>query len=87
MRIVVTTVRGLEELGHGDQASSSRIEEPDGLHKCDRYFMNGMIFESFWINGSQDGISDDDIERFVESFPIRGLPPNQKFRIAGAASK
>jgi hypothetical protein len=23
----------------------------------------------------------------VESFPIRDLPPNQKFRVAGAASK
>jgi hypothetical protein len=29
----------------------------------------------------------DEIGRYVESFPIRGLPPNQKFRVAGAASK
>jgi len=56
-----------------------------GFVSCDRHFRNGWIFESVRINGIE--IPDDEIDRYVESFPIRGLPPNQKFRIVGAASK
>ena len=84
-RIVVTSIRGLEEPGDGDPEPSGRAEKPLGLQRCDRHFHKGWIYESVEIIG--DEIPDDEIEWYVESFPIRGLPPNQKFRIAGAASK
>ena len=82
-RIVVTSIRGLEEPGDGAEEPFSRAEEPLGLQNCDRHFHNGLLSETVWINGSQGSIPDEEIERFVESFPIRGLPPNQQFRVAG----
>jgi hypothetical protein len=34
--------------------------------RCD----NGSLTEVVFLNGSRDGISDEDLERFIESFPI-----------------
>jgi hypothetical protein len=84
-RIVSRELIGLHEPTDGDPIPGDRAEEPLGLVSYDRRFGNGWIWETVHING--DEIPDDELERYVESFPIRGLPPNQKFRIAGAASK
>ena len=81
-RIVVTTIVGAPDPSDGDPEPGSRVDRPLGLYKCER----SRRFDIVWINGSQDGISDNEIDRFGESFPIRGMP-NQKFRIAGAPSK
>jgi hypothetical protein len=35
--------------------------------RCD----NGSLTEVVFLNGSQDGISDEELERFIESFPIK----------------
>jgi hypothetical protein len=32
---------------------------------------NGSLMEVVYLNGSRDGISDEDLERFIESFPIK----------------
>ena len=32
---------------------------------------NGSLMEIVNLNGSRDGISDEDLERFIESFPIQ----------------
>jgi len=84
-RIVMRTIPGILDPSEGPEYLSGRAEEPLGLRTCDRYFMSGMVFETVWINGCE--IPQDEIDRFVESFPIRGLPPNQKFRVSRAASK
>jgi hypothetical protein len=84
MRFVSTDIIGLVE----EDGSDVPVVQPEvqlGFVSCDRHFRNGWIFESVRINGSE--IPDDEIDRYVESFPIRDLPPNQKFRIVGAASK
>ena len=81
-RVVVTAIQGLEDPDDEIDARFRGVEEPLGLYKCDRSFYNGCLFEMVWINGSRDSITNDEIERFVESFPISGMPPNQKFRFA-----
>jgi hypothetical protein len=81
MLIVSRAIIGLVE----DEDSGEPVVQPEvqrGLVGCDRYFQNGWIFEYVKING--DEIPEDEIERYVQSFPIRGLPPNQQFRIAAA---
>jgi hypothetical protein len=35
--------------------------------RCD----NGSLSEIVYLNGSREGISDQDLERFIESFPIQ----------------
>jgi hypothetical protein len=80
LRIVSTRVMGVAVDGDGPRPSSEP-EEPLGLRSCDRYFRNGWIFETVWINGSDEKISDEEMDRFVESFPINGMPANQKFRV------
>ena len=32
---------------------------------------DGSLTEVVFLNGSRDGISDEDLERFIESFPIK----------------
>ena len=52
-------------------------EQPLGLRTCDRYFMNGMIFESVWINGCE--IPGDEIDRFAESLVLKGPNRNKLY--------
>jgi hypothetical protein len=85
IRVVSTRIIGVLDASDGCDVPVSQTEEPLGLVSCDRHFREGIVFESVWINGIE--IPSEEIDRYVESFPIRGLPPNQKFRIAGAASK
>jgi hypothetical protein len=84
-RIVSRDIVGLHEPTDGDDVPVLAAEGSEGFRKCDRHFYNGRIYESVEIIGNE--IPDDEIERFAESFPIRGLPPNQEFRVAGAARK
>jgi len=81
MRIVCTTVLGVSDDGDGPRPSW-QAEQKAGLQSCTRHLSKGWIFETVWINGSDETISDDEINAYVESFAIGGLPPNQKFGIA-----
>ncbi len=80
IRIVCTTVLGVSDDGDGPRPSW-QAKQTAGLRSCDRYFRNGWIFETVWINGSDENISDEEMDQFVESFPISGMPANQKFRV------
>jgi hypothetical protein len=80
-RIVSRDIIGLQEPTDGNDGPIGTAEQPLGFVSCDRHFHNGWIHECVKIIGSE--IPDDEIERFVESFPIRDLPPNQKFRFTG----
>jgi hypothetical protein len=80
LRIVSREIIGLHEPTDGNDVPIGTADAPLGLVNCERYFHNGRIYESVEIVGSE--IPDDEIDRYVESFPIRGVPPNQKFRIA-----
>ena len=37
---------------------------------CTRTLGNGMLTEVVVLDGSRDGLSDEQLERFIESFPI-----------------
>jgi hypothetical protein len=53
----------------------SRAGEPFDLAKatCTRTIMqNGQLMELVNLNGSRESLSDDDLERFIQSFPIEG---------------
>ena len=85
IRVVSTRIIGVLDPSDGRDVPVSQAEVPLGLVSCDRYFGNGIIIESVWINGIE--IPNDEIDRYVESFPIRDLAPNQTIRISGAAIK
>ena len=53
----------------------SRAGEPLDLAKatCTRtLWPNGQLMEVVNLNGSRDGLTDEDLERFIQSFPIEG---------------
>ena len=83
-RVVVTAIQGVEDPDDGTEACFSGVEKPLGLLSCDRDFHNGLLLEIVSINGGRDSITNDEIDRFVESFPISGLPPDQKLRFKQA---
>ncbi len=50
-----------------------RIGPEEGLQNatCKRTLCaNGLLMEVVRLNGSSDGLTDEDLDRFVESFPI-----------------
>ncbi len=47
-------------------------DEPTGLRECERRFHKGYLSEKVVIIGSRDGISEADLERFIERSPILG---------------
>jgi hypothetical protein len=51
----------------------SHVGEPLDLSKatCTRtIFPNGQLFELVDLNGTDDGLSKDDLESFIQSFPV-----------------
>jgi hypothetical protein len=49
-----------------------RLGESGGLQRCTRSLHRGILTEIVRIAGSRDNISEDEIERFIESHPIGG---------------
>ena len=41
---------------------------------CQRYLRDGILTEIVQLDGGMDHLSDEDIEKFVASFPIKAAP-------------
>jgi hypothetical protein len=52
------------------QVIVSSIQEPWGEKTCERRLHDGLLTEIVHINGTQDEMSDEEIQRFIESQPI-----------------
>ena len=54
---VMRTILGVLDSGELPVHLSGRAQEPLGPRTCDRYFMNGMVFEAVWINGDESRLT------------------------------
>ena len=43
--------------------------------KCTRRVSNGVLMEVVQLDGNRDELSDGQLQKFVESFPIEGAAP------------
>jgi hypothetical protein len=50
----------------------SRVSCPGALAKstCTRTLCKGTLMESVKLNGSNDNLTDEELEEFIQSFPI-----------------
>jgi hypothetical protein len=48
------------------------LGESGGLQICTRSLGGGILTEIVRIKGSREGISDEEIQRFVDRFPVTG---------------
>jgi hypothetical protein len=39
---------------------------------CTRRLSNGVLMEVVQLDGSREGVTDEELDRFVQSFPIQG---------------